>query len=81
MEALAVRGEYAAVLRLYRDLRLLLHQELNAPPDSETTVLFRQIRAAAARKAADPDGWGGSARPPASAGARPDCFRGAGDLP
>jgi predicted ATPase/DNA-binding SARP family transcriptional activator len=45
MQLLAEGGNYAAALRTYRDLRLLLHRELNAAPDPETTALFQQIRA------------------------------------
>jgi len=44
MRALAATGDCAAVVDLYRDLRLLLRRELNAEPDSETTALFQQIR-------------------------------------
>jgi predicted ATPase/DNA-binding SARP family transcriptional activator len=51
MQALAAGGNYAAALRSYRELRLLLHRELNAEPDPETTALFQQIRAEARRRA------------------------------
>jgi DNA-binding SARP family transcriptional activator len=47
MQALAAGGNYAAALLAYRELRLLLHRELNAEPDSETTALFEQIRSEA----------------------------------
>jgi TolB-like protein/DNA-binding SARP family transcriptional activator/tetratricopeptide (TPR) repeat protein len=47
MQALAIGGNYAAALLTYRELRLLLHRELNAEPDPETMALFEQIRAEA----------------------------------
>src|SRR5262249_15896688 len=47
MQALAAGGSYAAALLVYRELRLLLHRELNAEPDAETTALFRQLQAEA----------------------------------
>jgi predicted ATPase/DNA-binding SARP family transcriptional activator len=50
MQALAAGGNYAAATELYRDLRLRLHQELNAAPDPETSALFRQIRSEAQRR-------------------------------
>jgi DNA-binding SARP family transcriptional activator len=53
MQALAAGGNYAAALLAYRDLRLLLHRELNAEPDSTTTALFEQIRSAERRRAQD----------------------------
>src|SRR5579871_594927 len=43
MEALADCGDYAAVTRAYRDLRLLLHKELNLLPSSETDALYRNL--------------------------------------
>lgn len=52
MRALAEGGSYGAALEVYRELRLLLHRELNARPDPETTVLFEQLRAKARKKAA-----------------------------
>jgi DNA-binding SARP family transcriptional activator len=45
MEALAGGGNDAAALLVYRELRLLLHRELNAAPDPETTALFQSLRA------------------------------------
>jgi DNA-binding SARP family transcriptional activator len=51
MEALAVRGNYAAALLAYRELRLRLHRELNAEPDPETTALFQQIQDEVRRRA------------------------------
>jgi DNA-binding SARP family transcriptional activator len=44
MEALAARGDYAAVSNAYRDLRMHLHAELNAEPAAETTALFTHLR-------------------------------------
>jgi DNA-binding SARP family transcriptional activator len=44
MQALAAGGNYAAALLAYRELRLLLHRELNAEPDPETMGLFEQLR-------------------------------------
>jgi predicted ATPase/DNA-binding SARP family transcriptional activator len=52
MQALAAGGNYAAAMLAYRELRLLLHRELNAEPDAATTVLFQQLRAAAREEAA-----------------------------
>src|SRR2546426_1154014 len=42
MQALAAGGNYAAALLAYRELRLLLHRELNAEPDAATAALFQQ---------------------------------------
>jgi DNA-binding SARP family transcriptional activator len=44
MQTLAAGGNYAAALLVYRELRLLLHRELNAEPDPETRALFEQLR-------------------------------------
>jgi predicted ATPase/class 3 adenylate cyclase/DNA-binding SARP family transcriptional activator len=52
MEALAAGGNYAATLLAYRELRLLLHRELNAAPDPETAALFQRLQAEAREKAA-----------------------------
>jgi DNA-binding SARP family transcriptional activator len=52
MQALAAGGNYAAAVLAYRELRLLLHRELNAEPDPETTALFQQIRDEARRRGA-----------------------------
>ena len=54
MEALAAGGEYTAASEVYRELRLLLHREMNARPSPETTTLFDSIRAEARRRAAGP---------------------------
>jgi class 3 adenylate cyclase/DNA-binding SARP family transcriptional activator len=51
MQALAADGNYAAAMLTYRELRLLLHRELNAEPAPETKVLFQQIRAEARHRA------------------------------
>jgi predicted ATPase/class 3 adenylate cyclase len=54
MKVLAAGGNYAAVQRVYRELRELLHRELSAEPDPETQALFQQLRAEARRAAARP---------------------------
>jgi predicted ATPase/DNA-binding SARP family transcriptional activator len=51
MQALAAGGNYAGATKTYRDLRLLLHRELNAEPDAETAALFQQIRAESRQRA------------------------------
>jgi predicted ATPase/DNA-binding SARP family transcriptional activator len=52
MQSLADAGEYAAATQTYRDLRLLLHRELNAQPAPETSALYQQLRAEARAHAA-----------------------------
>jgi predicted ATPase/class 3 adenylate cyclase/Tfp pilus assembly protein PilF len=52
MQTLAAAGNDAAALLTYRELRVLLHRELNAEPAPETQALFRQLREAAQEKAA-----------------------------
>jgi DNA-binding SARP family transcriptional activator len=52
MRLLAASGNYAAATQTYRDLRLLLHRELNVEPDAETRALYEQLRAEARSKAA-----------------------------
>jgi predicted ATPase/DNA-binding SARP family transcriptional activator/Tfp pilus assembly protein PilF len=47
MEALAADGDHAAAVLVYRELRLYLHQQLNAPPDPQTSALFERVRAEA----------------------------------
>jgi non-specific serine/threonine protein kinase len=47
MQALADCGDYAAVIQVYRDLRLLLHRELNTAPAPETEALYKQLQARA----------------------------------
>jgi predicted ATPase/DNA-binding SARP family transcriptional activator len=54
IEALAADGDFAAATQVYRDLRLLLHRELNAAPDPETTALFEQLRAEVHRRTSLP---------------------------
>src|SRR5205085_1362126 len=54
MAALAAQGNYAAALLAYRELRLLLHRELNTVPDAETRQLFEQIRAEGSARARAP---------------------------
>src|SRR5207244_12194328 len=44
MQTLAAGGNYAAALLIYRELRLLLHRELNTEPDAETKAVFEQLR-------------------------------------
>ena len=44
MQALADCGDYAAVTQVYRDLRLLLHRELNVAPSAETEALYRRLQ-------------------------------------
>lgn len=45
MTAWAAHGDHAAAGAAYRAFRLLMHRELNAEPDAETTALFHRIRA------------------------------------
>jgi predicted ATPase/class 3 adenylate cyclase len=52
MQALASGGNYGAANQVYRELRLLLHQELNGEPDPETAALYERIRAEVREKAA-----------------------------
>ncbi|HLK60521.1 MAG TPA: tetratricopeptide repeat protein [Chthonomonadaceae bacterium] len=44
MQALADCGDAAAVTQVYRDLRLLLHRELNASPAPETDALYKSLK-------------------------------------
>ena len=44
MQALAECGDYAAVTQVYRDLRLLLHRELNIGPCAETEALYQRLQ-------------------------------------
>jgi DNA-binding SARP family transcriptional activator len=50
MEGLASRGNYAAALLCYRELRLHLHRELNAEPDPETAAVFQRLQVEARAK-------------------------------
>ena len=52
METLAAGGSYAGAAQVYRELRLVLHREMNAEPDAETQALFQQLRTAARAGAA-----------------------------
>ncbi len=45
MRILAASGEAPTALLTYREHRLRLHREMNIEPDTETTCLFREIRA------------------------------------
>jgi predicted ATPase/DNA-binding SARP family transcriptional activator len=47
MEVLAAAGNHAAALVVYRELRALLHREVNLGPDEETQALFRRLQAEA----------------------------------
>jgi len=51
MEVLAAGGSHAAAILVYRELRLRLHDELNAEPDPRTAALFQRIRTDARRQA------------------------------
>ena len=51
MQVLCAGGNEAAAREVYRELRLLLHRELNTAPDPETQALFEQLRAEARGKA------------------------------
>ena len=43
MQALSDCGDKAAVTQVYRDLRLLLHRDLNAQPAPETDALYQSL--------------------------------------
>ncbi len=47
MLSLAENGNAAAAMQVYRDLRLVLREEINAEPDRETAALYDAIRAKA----------------------------------
>jgi DNA-binding SARP family transcriptional activator len=47
MSALAADGSYAAAMIVYRDLRLLIHRELNTEPAAETQALSLRLWAQA----------------------------------
>jgi len=47
MRLLAEKGEHAEVTQVYRDFRLLVHDQLRGQPDAETTGLYRLLRAEA----------------------------------
>src|SRR5262249_45820598 len=50
MKAHSDAGDTAAAIQVYRDLRLHLHDELQADVDAETTALYEEIRAGAGQK-------------------------------
>lgn len=50
MKALASGGDFAAVDRQYRDLRLCLRNEINMEPAEETAALYRNLRSAGRRR-------------------------------
>jgi DNA-binding SARP family transcriptional activator len=50
MQSLAAGGNHAGAVAVYRDLRLLLHREVNTAPDPETRSLYYQIQADVARR-------------------------------
>jgi predicted ATPase/DNA-binding SARP family transcriptional activator/tetratricopeptide (TPR) repeat protein len=52
MLAQAAQGNYAAALESAREMRLLLHREINTEPSSETKAVIQHIREAARREAA-----------------------------
>jgi predicted ATPase/DNA-binding SARP family transcriptional activator len=54
IETLAAGGSVAAAMQVYRELRELLHRELNAEPARETQVLFQQLRSEARLRAQAP---------------------------
>jgi predicted ATPase/DNA-binding SARP family transcriptional activator len=47
MQALADRGDYAAVTQIYHDLRRRFHGELNIAPATETEALYQRLRSQA----------------------------------
>ena len=49
MQALAERGDRAALRQVYHSLRVLLRRDLNTAPAPETEALFRQLSTQAAR--------------------------------
>ena len=53
MEALAASGSYAAATQLYRDLRVLLHRELNAEPAPETHASYEALGTPVGQQALD----------------------------
>src|SRR5579871_3248643 len=44
MLTMATRGDYNAALSVYRELRMLLHQQMHTDPDATTQALFQKIR-------------------------------------
>ena len=64
LEALAASGAFAAAVQAYRDLRLLLHSELNTTPSPETIALFENIRAQGKALAAPAGAKASASAPP-----------------
>ncbi len=44
LQALARIGDYAAMIQAYRAFRLMLHEDLTASPDAETTALYQKLQ-------------------------------------
>ncbi len=44
MRCEARRGDFAAVTQTYRDLRLLLREQINSDPSAESAALFQELR-------------------------------------
>ncbi len=72
MQAMATGGNYAAALLVYRELRLLLHREMNAEPGPETEGLYRQIRSELQRRLAEPPRTSVAASGRAASATRPE---------
>jgi predicted ATPase/DNA-binding SARP family transcriptional activator len=53
MQVSADAGNFAGAIHTYRELRTLLHREMNAEPDPTTRALFDAIRTEARRRAQD----------------------------
>jgi predicted ATPase/DNA-binding SARP family transcriptional activator len=70
MRALATGGNHAAAFQAYRELRLLLHREINAQPDPESEALFRQLQTEVTHRRA-PAGPAPTGALASSAGAAP----------
>jgi predicted ATPase/DNA-binding SARP family transcriptional activator len=54
MTALSSAGNHAAALHAYRDLRLLLHREMNVRPSEETEALAEQVHERLRRSPSQP---------------------------
>jgi DNA-binding SARP family transcriptional activator len=54
MQVYVAAGEFAEATHLYRELRVLLQQELNTTPAPETDELYRRIRAGAEKPVRPP---------------------------
>jgi non-specific serine/threonine protein kinase len=64
MQALADCGDQAAMKQVYRDLRLLLHRDLNADPAPDTNALYRSLLARQTRTVGLPPASHAPAGPP-----------------